>query len=212
MILDAKLASETKVGKEVQKIKQKMEAMAEKIKMINDRVTAVEPNKNGVLKTELQSSIAKLEEVWEGEVSTLKHELWQTIQAHNHNADLLKHHKDAIDQVQARMTESAPTPELDQVHAQLLQVDKVLQREMAKEAQMDQLMTRLTLVHQQLFDTWGSGAPVPPPGMGGIGAKLLATTGKKTQKKSAKVSQNGPKASAASLRAEAPEFVPSWDS
>ena len=30
--------------------------------------TAVEPNKNGVLKTELQSSIAKLEEVWEGEV------------------------------------------------------------------------------------------------------------------------------------------------
>ena len=46
--------------------------------------------------------------------------------------------------------ETAPTPELDQVHAQLLQVDKVLQREMAKEAQMDQLMTRLTLVHQYL--------------------------------------------------------------
>ena len=35
---------------------------------------------------------------WTIEVSTLKHELWQTIQAHNHNADLLKHHKDAIDQ------------------------------------------------------------------------------------------------------------------
>ena len=30
-----------------------------------------------------------LSEVWEGEVGTLKHELWQTIQAHNHNADLL---------------------------------------------------------------------------------------------------------------------------
>lgn len=40
------------------------------------------------------------------QVSTLKHELWQTIQAHNHNADLLKHHKDAIDQVQARMTDA----------------------------------------------------------------------------------------------------------
>ena len=35
---------------------------------------------------------------WSIEVITLKHELWQTIQAHNHNADLLKHHKDAIDQ------------------------------------------------------------------------------------------------------------------
>ena len=51
--------------------------------------------------------------------------------------------------------ESAPTPELDQVHAQLLQVDKVLQREMAKEAQMDQLMTRLTLVHQYLDGMMG---------------------------------------------------------
>lgn len=200
MILDAKLASETKVGKEVQKIKQKMEAMAEKIKMINERVSAVEPSRNGVLKTELQTSITKLEEVWEGEVSTLKHELWQTIQAHNHNADLLKHHKDAIDQVQVRMTEVPPNPELDQVHAQLLQVDKVLQREMAKEAQMDQLMARLTQVHQQFFNTWGSGVQLPPP------------AGKKTQKKAGKTGPNGVKATAASLRAEAPEFVPSWDS
>ncbi|CAK9091284.1 Hypothetical protein SCF082_LOCUS43010 [Durusdinium trenchii] len=142
MILDAKHASETRVGKEIQKIKQKMEAMAEKIKMINDRVAAVEPGRNALLKTDLQASIAKLEEVWEGEVGTLKHELWQTIQAHNHNADLLKHHKDAIDQVQNRMTDVTPNPELEQVHLQLLQVDKVLQREMAKEVQMDQLMAR----------------------------------------------------------------------
>ncbi|CAJ1446683.1 unnamed protein product [Effrenium voratum] len=154
MILDAKHASETKVGKEIQKIKQKMEAMAEKIKMINDKVAAVEPGSSGLLKSDLQSSIAKLEEVWEGEVGTLKHELWQTIQAHNHNADLLKHHKDAIDQVQNRMTDLAPNPELDQVHLQLLQVDKVLQREMAKEAQMDQLMARLTVVQQQLMTIW----------------------------------------------------------
>ncbi|CAE7031311.1 unnamed protein product [Symbiodinium sp. CCMP2456] len=115
MILDAKHASETKVGKEITKIKGKMEAMAEKIKMINERVAGIEPGRNGLLKSDLQSSIAKLEEVWEGEVGTLKHELWQTIQAHNHNADLLKHHKDAIDQVQSRMTDLAPNPELEQV-------------------------------------------------------------------------------------------------
>ncbi|CAE7637165.1 unnamed protein product, partial [Symbiodinium pilosum] len=67
MILDAKHASETKVGKEISKIKGKMEAMAEKIKMINERVAAVEPGRSGLLKSDLQSSIAKLEEVWEGE-------------------------------------------------------------------------------------------------------------------------------------------------
>lgn len=130
--------------------------------MINNKVALVEPDRNALLKTDLQSSIAKLEEVWEGhrdagdieknmgiliifkkrngddvdmslyiyihiplifhqwrfirllihqcvhadvvsrccfqlvacpgmlcpgEVSTLKHELWQTIQAHNHNAE-----------------------------------------------------------------------------------------------------------------------------
>ena len=31
--------------------------------------SAVEPNRNGVLKTELQNSITKLEEVWEGEAA-----------------------------------------------------------------------------------------------------------------------------------------------
>jgi len=48
------------------------------------------------------------------------------------------------------------------------------------------------------------GKPQPP-------ASSFAT-GKKTQKKAGKTGPNGVKATAASLRAEAPEFVPSWDS
>lgn len=71
--------------------------------------------------------------MWETEVGTLKHELWQTIQAHNHNSDLLKHHKEAIDQIQARISEAAPNPELEavqaQIEAQLLQANKIVQRE-----------------------------------------------------------------------------------
>eukprot|EP00913_Durusdinium_trenchii_P017918 g16837.t1 len=197
MILDAKHASENRVGKEIQKIKQKMEAMAEKIKLINDK-------------------------------------------AHNHNADLLKHHKDAIDQVQSRMTDVPPNPELDQVHLQLLQVDKVLQREMAKEVQMDQLMNRLTVVQQQLFQSWGA-----PPTASALMAPRIASdrserracgrgraqsalaavrapmvaTGKKAPKKASAKAPKGAKAApglasltAASLRAEAPEFVPTgWE-
>ena len=62
-------------------MRQKMEAMAEKIKMINEKVAAVEPAHQGLPRSELSNSIAKLEEVWEGEVGTLKNELWQTIQA-----------------------------------------------------------------------------------------------------------------------------------
>eukprot|EP00933_Yihiella_yeosuensis_P083199 TRINITY_DN97390_c0_g1_i1.p1 TRINITY_DN97390_c0_g1~~TRINITY_DN97390_c0_g1_i1.p1 ORF type:complete len:316 (+),score=101.82 TRINITY_DN97390_c0_g1_i1:79-948(+) len=225
MILGAKHNSETKVGKEIQKIKVKMEAMAEKIKMVNDRVAGVERGNSGLLKSDFQQSIAKLEEVWEGEVSNLKHELWQTIQAHNHNADLLKHHKDAIDQVQNRMTDSAPNPELEQVHAQLMQVDKVMQREMVKEEQMNQLMQRLTVVQQQLsagIGHWAAAGSSPflaqaaAAGVGLAGAGISAgnanANAKKSQKKAPKAKASKASAAllagAANLRAEAPEFVP----
>ena len=86
------------------------------------------------------------------------------------------------------MTDVAPNPELDQVHAQLLQVDKVLQREMAKEAQMDQLMTRLNLVHQQLLATWSG-----PPYMAGVGA-LQALAARVAPKKAQKKPKPKPKA------------------
>merc|ERR1719473_1796101 len=102
--------------------------MSEKIKMVTERVNRLEPTHAGLLKSDLQKSIAKLEEVWEGEVGSLKHELWQTIQAHNHNADLLKHHKTSIDQIQGRASDTTPNPELESIHSQLIQVDKVMQR------------------------------------------------------------------------------------
>mmetsp|Transcript_9163 Transcript_9163/g.16717 ORF Transcript_9163/g.16717 Transcript_9163/m.16717 type:complete len:286 (-) Transcript_9163:148-1005(-) len=230
MILEAKRNSETKVGKEIQKIKLMMEAMAEKIKMVNDRVAQIDTAGGGLLKSDLQNSIAKLEEVWEGEVGTLKHELWHTIQAHNHNADLLKHHKDAIDQVQARMQDAAPNPELEQVHTQLMQVDKVMQRELAKEQQMDQLMQRLTVLQQQLstgvghWASQGSSFLAAQAAAAASGSMLASNAaaaaaaaanaaGKKSQKKAAATKSSKTKSSAASLaaaslRAEAPEFVP----
>ena len=220
MILEAKRASESKVGQEIQRVKARMEAIGEKIKLVTERTARLDSSSQGLLKSDLQKSIAKLEEAWEGEVGTLKHELWQTIQAHNHNADLLKHHKDAIDQVQSRMTDSAPNPELEQVHAQLMQVDKVMQREQAKEAQMDQLMQRLTVVQQQLsagIGHWAGGGMAPPFQMAqaASAASVTAAPGKKAKRQAAKPAK--PKAAsaaslqaaaAASLRAEAPEFVP----
>merc|ERR1719281_1107352 len=132
MILNAKHKSEQNVSKEIQKIKLKMEEMSKKIKMVNERLSKLDSTGGGpLLKADLQKSIQKLEEVWEGEVGSLKHELWQTIQAHNHNADLLKHHKSAIDQIQARTSDSVPNPELEKIHTQLIEADKVMQREQA---------------------------------------------------------------------------------
>eukprot|EP00928_Gymnodinium_smaydae_P014706 TRINITY_DN15412_c0_g3_i1.p1 TRINITY_DN15412_c0_g3~~TRINITY_DN15412_c0_g3_i1.p1 ORF type:complete len:303 (+),score=79.21 TRINITY_DN15412_c0_g3_i1:126-1034(+) len=242
MILKAKRRSETMVGAEIHKIKQKMESMSEKIRIITERLDRVDPS-SAILKADLQESIVKLEEVWESEVGVLKYELWQTIQAHNHNADLMKHHKDAIDEIQARMAENTPNPELQHAHQQLMQVDKLMQREQTKQHQIDQFMQRLTVVQQQLnagLGGWGSvpsasvpfsmpsaGAAARPPAAAAAAAGNLhaaavasalaasAAASKKAPKKSAKSAKApaaakapGPSAFANSLRAEAPEFVP----
>lgn len=221
MILQAKHASETKVIQEISKIKTKMDALKEKIQTVSERVNRLDANAGSLLKVELQKSISKLEEVWEGEVGTLKHELWQTIQAHNHNADLMKTHKDAIDAIQARTSDLTANPELEQIHNQLIQVEKGYQKEQAKQQQTDDFIRRLTLVQQQL--QMGSVGNWAAPGMGmmggmppGIqampGANPSAPAGKKAQKKSkAKAKPSSAAANAQNaqgLRAEAPEFVP----
>lgn len=221
MILQAKRNSETKVSSEVQKIKIKIESMSAKLKLVQSRIEKLDPTTAGpILKADLQKSITKLEEVWEGEVGTLKHELWQTIQAHNHNADLMKHHKDAIDQIQARMTENVPNPELESVHNQLLQLNKFVQKEEAQQQKMDQLISRFQVLQQSL--SWGfppsaiPGLAPPHPGaMPGVAvpggaAAAAAVAGKKAKSKgkakaAAKVSAAN---LAPTLRAEAPEFVP----
>lgn len=209
MILEAKQKSETTVSKEIVKIKSKMENMMKKIKMITERVNRLDNTNGSLLKADLQKSIAKLEEVWEGEVGTLKHELWQTIQAHNHNADLLKHHKTAIDQIQSRASETMPNPELELIHVQLSQVDKMMQREQAKEAQLEQLLMRFSIVQQSLTHAGAGWATQPVP------YNTPGNQNKKQQKRNPGSGKSKAKAAPApqvaptpGLRAEAPEFVP----
>lgn len=230
MILNAKRNSETKVGNEIQKIKGAIEKVNEKMKVVALRVERLDPSNGAYLKADLQKAITKLEEVWESELGTLKHELWQTIQAHNHNADLIKHHKDAIDQIGGRMTESAPSPELEHIHGQLLQIDKAMTKEQAKQQQIDELHLRLAIVQQQLasLGPWAGVAGSFPPSVGlpaGLGALppgtsaagALAAANPAEKKKKDRTAQKPktktltPAAKAAlapQLRAEAPEFVP----
>merc|ERR1719388_780937 len=173
MILNAKRQSEQKVGVEIERIKTKMTAMTQKIQSITERVNRLEPANNGLPKADLQRSITKLEEVWAGEVDTLKHELRQTIQAHNHNADLMKHHTEAIDQIQSKLDETAPKPEVEHIQSQMQQLEKVMQREQAKQ--------------QQMVSAWGGGVPYGLPAMGAAQPAAASAFGKKaTQRKSAK--------------------------
>jgi len=209
MICEAKRKNEATVSKEVAKIKLKMEAMTNKIKMVSERVMKLDPNGTGagpLLRMDLQKSIAKLDEVWEGEVGLLKQELWQTIQAHNHNADLLKHDKTAIDLISSRVGESVPNPELGRIHSQLVQVDQMMQQEQPKEQQLDQFTLRLTAVQQQLSVANGGWLQA------GHHAAATSQPKKATRNKGQGKAKAKPAAAqhAMSMRAEAPEFVPTW--
>mmetsp|Transcript_69688 Transcript_69688/g.130044 ORF Transcript_69688/g.130044 Transcript_69688/m.130044 type:complete len:303 (+) Transcript_69688:91-999(+) len=241
MILQAKQASETKVSAEIRKIKQRLEQLKEKIALVSERVNKLNIDQGGggglgvgLPKAELQRSITKLEEVWQNEVSTLKQELWQTIQAHNHNADLLKHHRDAIDAVHSKLPQVAPNPELVQIHRQLVQVDAIMEREQQKQQQLDALVQRFAVVQQHVnsaIGAWGDGGLSGYPG--GASAALAAAaagagetavgssaTGPKKKPKGTKTGKPeaaskaepmkvaGGSQAATSLRPDAPEFVP----
>merc|ERR1719502_990972 len=51
----------------------------------------------------VQDALAKMETQWGKELGKLKQELHQAIFAHNHNADLMKHQKQALDGIRAEL-------------------------------------------------------------------------------------------------------------
>merc|ERR1711915_508692 len=68
-----------------------------------ENADAQEPPEPQMDSTEAIATIlARVEQQWGQEIRTLKQELHQTILAHNHNADLLKHHKETLDALQER--------------------------------------------------------------------------------------------------------------
>merc|ERR1719461_2056883 len=74
--------------------------------------------------------LSKIEQQWGQEIRTLKQELHQTILAHNHNADLIKHHKDTVDALRERCAKlqgsSGKTSEIQQ---QLQRLDARLKQQ-----------------------------------------------------------------------------------
>mmetsp|Transcript_64555 Transcript_64555/g.181640 ORF Transcript_64555/g.181640 Transcript_64555/m.181640 type:complete len:102 (+) Transcript_64555:2-307(+) len=93
-----------------------------------------------------------------------------------------------------------------------------MQKELAKDNQMESLMQRIAVLQQSLQSSvgqWPGGMPPPVPMAQQVNpAAAAAQAGKKAQRKVTKAtkatkSSNAlSQAAAASLRAEAPEFVP----
>merc|ERR1719499_2219818 len=135
--------------------------------------------------------LAKIEQQWGQEIRTLKEELHQTILAHNHNADLIKHHKDTIDVLRERCTrlQGGSARSGAEIQQQLQRLD-ALTRQQQAQRKMDPLFERLTNLERNVANVTAARSAawryptMPPmpmmPGMRppmGIPAAMMASMG-----------------------------------
>jgi len=113
----------------------------------------------------LSQRIAQLEQKWGSEVKALKQDLHRTILAHNHNSDLMRHHRDALDDAH-RMLENRAVHKADQVNVQIEKVDRMLRAHQAKQRALEALTERLNAMEAQAGDLVPSlGLTTPYTGM-----------------------------------------------
>lgn len=180
MILQAKKDSEARVRHELNVARTQLTHMQSLIGELTERVSrharAKGPGSSDPTQTVdrafLREKIAQLEQKWGSEVKALKQDLHRTILAHNHNSDLIRHHRDALDEARRKM-DTQTHPKADQVDAQIEKVDRMLRAGQAKQRALDTLTERLAVLEQQVSELLPAAAMPPAfagmiPGMTGM--------------------------------------------
>lgn len=196
MILQAKKDSEARVRHDLSVARSQLQHMEGLIQDLSERVQrAARANGPGVPdpaqtvdRTFLNQKISQLEQKWGSEVKALKQDLHRTILAHNHNSDLMRHHRDALDEARRKL-DGQMQPKAEQVDAQINKVDAMLRQGQAKQRAIDALTERLTALEAQVGDLFPNPAGAYPgmmPGMPGMPGMLgqppgMGPPGRETQ-------------------------------
>lgn len=156
MILGAKKDSEARVRHDLSVARTQLKQMEGMIDQLSERVGrcarangagAPDPSLT-VDRAFLSQKIQQLEQKWGSEVKALKQDLHRTILAHNHNSDLMRHHRDALDEARKKL-DAHTQPKAEQVDAQIEKVDRMLRAAQAKQRALDALTDRLATLEQQ---------------------------------------------------------------
>lgn len=162
LLLQAKKDSESKVKAELKVLNDVMVQMDGRLDGLVQKLDELEDGPKQVVEMQtVAQALAKLEQQWGKELGKLKQELHQTIFAHNHNADLMKHQKDALDTIRNEL-EAQKSPASDRVKlakAQLAKADTMLKGQQ-KQRNLDPLFRRLLAIEQKI-----SALRWPPMGM-----------------------------------------------
>jgi hypothetical protein len=176
LIEQARHDTESKVKAELKQIVDVMKVLDTRLDSLLAQLDAMETPKAAEPALDVEqvtNLLSKIEQQWGQEIRTLKQELHQTILAHNHNADLIKHHKDTIDGLRQKCDKiqigNVKTSEIQQ---QLQKLDKSLKQQQ-KQRKLEPLFDRLAVLEQKVTaaaqQSYRGGYPlmpamVPPPG------------------------------------------------
>jgi len=176
----ARLDTENKVKMELKGIRDAIVTMDSRLDQMLAQLETITPPAEAPLDAEhVGQLLSKIEQQWGQEIRTLKEELHQTILAHNHNADLIKHHKDTIDALRERcnrMQGPGAARTAAEIQAQLSRLDALPKQQTQRK--MEPLFERLTALERKVAvaaaarqAAWRGGYPglpsMPtfPPGM-----------------------------------------------
>ena len=220
MILQAKKDSEQRVRHELNVARTQLQQMEAHITELSQRLdrcvrlnSAGSPDPSVTFdRAFLSQKIKQLEQKWGSEVKALKQDLHRTILAHNHNSDLMRHHRDALDEARRKLDQQ-PAPKAEQVDAQIEKVDRMLLAGAAKQRALDALTERLTQLEQQAASIFPTSVASVPPGLAAAPAmpkKAIKKEGELPSQEEvcAMLGKAALGEGASNFNAEAPIFIP----
>lgn len=181
LLEQARVDTENKVKIELKTIRELMISLEKRLDCCLTQLEFVEPSPGTEPHMDAEQVgqlLSKIEQHWGQEIRTLKEELHQTILAHNHNADLIKHHKDTIDELKtqcSRLNERNSTRTAAEIQGQISKLEALPKHQMTQR-KLDPLFERLTALEHKVrslataaaarrAQSWQYQVPMMPPGM-----------------------------------------------
>lgn len=171
LIMSARRDAESKVKANLKELHDSINDMDSRLDALMSQLDELEtPHKQAVEQHAVAQALAKVEQQWGKELGKLKQELHQTIFAHNHNADLMKHQKDALDSLRSELQSqkgAANSERLKLAKAQLTKIDGLMKHQQ-KHKNLQPLFQRLQNLEHRLAASrasWPMGMMPPMAGM-----------------------------------------------
>jgi len=160
LLLQAKKESEAKVTTELRHFHSALQEVDARLDQLIKQLDEVDegPRPEVLEQNSVVQALAKVEQHWGKELCKLKSELHQTIFAHNHNADLMKHQKEALDQIRNEIDmRSAPSQNSDRMRSAkgVLQTAEAWQKSaMTRSKKTEPILQRMTALEQKVAVAW----------------------------------------------------------